>query len=236
MPRNKRPFVFLASLVNTAIFISAFATFFFIAVIFQEIQEYIDFIPVYMLFYTLAFLNVPAIVLGFLGTLSCNGRPGIFRLGNVALVLIIIWDFFLFSIGALFMLVFGVWRGTWTFENILYWGKYAAIAILLIIALVAEAHRASKQEDREFSEKYEPKVEIEPVIAEEKEEVPVVQPLPHQEAFDALKSRLQMAHERYLKQELTKDAYRETKRLLLLDYEMSKHLPSEEPTKGSATI
>jgi len=230
MTRTLRPFVFLVSLINAVFLFSAFGTYLFIASIFQELLEYIDFIPVHFIFYGLAFLTFPALLFNFLGTLSCRGRARAFSVGRVALTLTIIWDFVLFLGGFLSMAFLGLlWRGAWTLGNILYWGKFLVIAVVLIIALIVESNRESKQEDQDFAKKYEPEPVVEPVKAE----IPVVTVLPHQEAFDILKGRLQNAHEQFLKQELTVDAYRETKRLLLLDYEMSKKVPLEPTMKGS---
>ncbi len=235
MTRTMRPFVFMASLINTVFLLSAFGTYLFIGSLFQEILEYIEFIPVHFIFYGLALLTFPAVLLNFLGTLSCRGRPRAFHLGRAALTLTIIWDFVLFLGGYLSMALLGLlWRGSWTLGNMLYWGKFLVIAVVLIIALVTESNRESKQEDKELFEKYEP--EPEPVSEPVQVDIPPVTVLPHQEAFDALRGRLQNAHEQYLKKELTADAYRETKRLLLLDYEMLKKVPLEPTPKGSATV
>lgn len=237
MPRKMRPFVFIASLINTVFLFVTFGTFIFIALIYQEVAEAIGMFPVYFIFYGLALLGLVPALLSFLGMWSATGTNRVYHIGKIGLVCAILWDIVLFVVGFLFMVLFGtLWRGAWTLGNILYWGKYLAVAIVLIISLLLESESESKQENREFVQKIDPTAIPEEVIEETMAIEPVVKIPPHQEAFDLLKHSLENAQECYLNKELTLEAYQEKKHLLLQAYDQAKKPAIEPSKKGSLAL
>lgn len=237
MPRKMRPFVFIASLINTVFLFVTFGTFIFIALIYQEVAEVIGMFPVHFIFYGLAFLGFVPALLSFLGMWSATGTNRVYHIGKIALVCAILWDIILFVVGFLFMALFGIlWRGAWTLGNILYWGKYLAIAVFLIISVLVESEAESKQENREIVQRIDPTATPEEVEEATIQLEPMVKILPHQEAFDQLKHSLENAHELYLGKELTLEAYQEKKHLLLQAYDQAKQPANEASKKGSITL